>query len=760
MHKLPLGIEEVLHHLDDADAVADLATKKFLMSQYPKPLRPLARLLARMVTYAAQVITIQQRQFNRHIFEAVRLLAQHSGSRFPGSAKALIGAEAVEARTKRELSEFLASNETIEIPAVAQPEVSVLLVLYNRAELTLNCLRSLLQNTFESLEIIIVDNASTDETRQLLQRIHGARIIHNSHNMNFIAGANQAARESNGQNLLFLNNDTQLDPYAIEAAMKTLNERPKAGAIGARLIFPSGRLQEAGSIIWKTGSCCGFGRDDAPDSFAFSYRRVTDYVSGAFLLTPRNLFESLRGFDMRFAPAYCEDADYCLALWQFGKEVIYEPDALVLHLESSSSQCRATAVELMRINQEKLRQKHKTWLDENHQDDRTENIPRASLARYGGKRILYLDDRVPHPELGSGFPRSQSIISRLANDGNFVTCYPMRFPHEGSFAARSALGRDIEVVSSLGLAGMEGFLRMRAGTYDVLWISRPHNLEYLAEIRKAHPEFFSRIRVIYDAEAIYCLRDIEQERMMGREIPPQVIERRVANELKHALNCDAIVVTSRDEKAWFERLGFKNIQVISFEFDFKSSVPGFDERQGFLFVGPILEEYCPNADAVERLVCRIFPAIGNTLGSEAQLRLIGYQGSSRIREIIKQNADPRIQVAGQVPQVDIYLHQARVFIAPTRFSAGVPNKVLEAAAHGLPVVATSLLATQLGWQTESEILVADSDEEIAAACTRLYNDEELWTKLRDGAKQRIIRDHNPAAISTVLRHLLSSTTQA
>jgi GT2 family glycosyltransferase len=668
----------------------------------------------------------------------------------------LIGTEAARIRTQRQLRDFLASETLIDVPAVDKPDISVLLVLHNRVELTLNCILSLLRSTFKSMEVIIVDNASSDETGQLCKRVRGAKIIRNDRNLHFLAGANQAAKEAVGTHLLFLSNDTQLDPYAIEAAANALKERPDAGAIGARLINPAGRLHEAGCIVWKTGASLGFGRDEAPDSSAFSFRRRSDFVSGAFLLTPRNLFEDLGGFDSRFAPAYCEDADYCLRLWQCGKEVIYEPDSLVLRFESSSDQMPEAAEGLMRANQEKFAQKHSAWLMKNHLETRLTNIPQASLARYGGKKILYLEDRVPHAELGSGFPRSQSILRQLAADGNFVTFYPVRFPHEKPFAARAALGRDIEVVSSLGLAGLEGFLQKRLAIYDVLWVSRPHNLEYFADILKAQPELFSKLRIIYDAEAIYCLRDIEQERLCGKVVSAQNVEERVARELEPARQCSAIVVTNLGEKAWFERLGFHNIHVIAYSGDPALNTPGFDDRKGFLFAGPVLEEYCPNADAIERLVFKIFPMIKKTMGPEAQVCLVGHQGSQRIRDMIRQNSDPQIQVAGQVPQVGVYLNQARVFIAPTRFASGVPIKVLEAAAHGLPSVVTPLLANQLGWLAGSEIMVADSDEEIAAASARLHNDRALWNKLRDGAQLRIRRDHNPAMLSTALQRLLGS----
>jgi O-antigen biosynthesis protein len=760
MKKTPRVSDQVLQHLNEADAMADLEHQAFLLSQFPKPFRPLARLLAWAVQYAAQVVTIRQRQFNRHILEAVRLLAQTPSKLNPAFPETQMSVEEIVSRAEKELDEFLVSDEIIEIPEVAKPEASILLVLHNRAELTLNCLRSLLRSTIKSLEIVIIDNASSDKTGQLLQRIRGARIFRNNINQHFILGANQAAKESTGRFLLFLNSDTQLDPFAIEAAMEIYEERPRTGAVGARLIHGTGRLQEAGGIVWKSGSCHGVGRGEAPDSSAFSFRRLTDYVSGAFLLTPRNLFETVGGFDTRFSPAYCEDVDYCLTLWQMGKEVIYEPDAIVLHLESSSSLERGTAVEQMRVNQEKIEQKHHEWLTANHLSDSSKNMLRSSFTRYSGKRILFLEDRVPHPEFGSGFPRSQNIIRLLAEGGNFVTCYPMRFPHESSLAARSVVGNDVEVVSSLGLAGLEGFLQKRAGVYDVLWISRPYNMEILAPILRAHPAWFEGTRVIYDAEAIYCLREIEYAKMMGKEIRPEAVEKRVAKELEPARRCDAVVVASSGEKAWCERLGFGNTQVISSICELSPDMPGFNEREGFVFIGPVLEDVCPNADSIERLLCGIFPAIAGAMGSKAQLSLVGYQGSKRIRQLIRKYADERIHVPGQVPSTDPYLLQARVFVAPTRYASGIPIKILEAAAHGVPIVATSLLAAQLGWNPESELLVADSDEEIAAACVRLHEDEALWTKLRDAVSQRILREYHPDACSATLRILLGSTTPA
>ena len=121
-----------------------------------------------------------------------------------------------------QLRSFLASNAWLELPHSEKPDISVLLVLFNRAELTLACLRSLAENHSEGIEIIIVDNASSDDTPRLLDRLRGARVIRNSENRNFLLSVNQATREASGEYLLILNNDTELLPGTLRSALATM----------------------------------------------------------------------------------------------------------------------------------------------------------------------------------------------------------------------------------------------------------------------------------------------------------------------------------------------------------------------------------------------------------------------------------------------------------------------------------------------------------------------------------------------------------
>jgi len=97
------------------------------------------------------------------------------------------------------LQSLLASDTKIRIPSSPNPDISILIVLFNRAELTLACLRSIVENSALRLEVIIIDNASSDLTPLLLERLDGARIIRNTENLHFLAAVNQGARQARGE---------------------------------------------------------------------------------------------------------------------------------------------------------------------------------------------------------------------------------------------------------------------------------------------------------------------------------------------------------------------------------------------------------------------------------------------------------------------------------------------------------------------------------------------------------------------------------
>ena len=310
-----------------------------------------------------------------------------------------------------ELQEFLTSGERLSFPRSEAPDVSVVIVLWNQAHLTLRCLRALLTQLDLSIEVVLVDNASTDETGTLLSRIDGAHVVSSTTNDGFLLGCNRGAAVARGRTLLLLNNDAFPRVGALAAALAILDTVPGVGVVGGRLVLPSGRLQEAGSVIWSDASTLGYGRGLAQDAGEAMFRRDVDYCSGAFLLTPVTLWRQLGGFDEAYAPAYYEEADYCMRVRQAGHRVVYEPAAVVDHYEFGSEIKRGEAVSLMLRNRKRLRARRAAELRQHHLPFAETNMlaARERLAPEQ-RRLLVIDNEVPLGSLGAGYPRARELL--------------------------------------------------------------------------------------------------------------------------------------------------------------------------------------------------------------------------------------------------------------------------------------------------------------------------------------------------------------
>ena len=265
---------------------------------------------------------------------------------------------------RQELQEFLRSGERLLCPRADAPRVSVVVALWNRAELTLCALRSVVAQDNVSLDVVLINNGSTDETPLLLERLEGPAILTNATNLGFTLAANQGARAARGELLLFLNSDAVLHPGAVRGLIGTLERSTTIGAVGGKLIWPDGRLQEAGGVVWRDGSYDTCGRGGDPAAPEHSRERDVDFCSGAMLLTPRDLFFRLGGFDARYKPAYYEDVDYCVRLWRNGLRVVYTPDAVATHLENASSASPDDPRTLRRERQSVFVSLHEDWLQQ------------------------------------------------------------------------------------------------------------------------------------------------------------------------------------------------------------------------------------------------------------------------------------------------------------------------------------------------------------------------------------------------------------
>jgi O-antigen biosynthesis protein len=637
------------------------------------------------------------------------------------------------------LRQLLQGDERLACPVVENPAVSFILVLHNGAHLSLFSLESVIANADASYELIVVDNASSDETGLMLARLQGARIIRNETNVGFGPACMQAAALAAGEYLCFFNNDALLSPQAISAALANFGNA-SVGAVGGKVLLANGALQEAGNIVWSDGSALGYGRGDDPQSPQYDFRRPVDYCSAVFLVTPRRLFAKLGGFSSEFAPAYYEDADYCMTLWQRGFQVIYEPLAVVRHYESATSGGNEFAQARMAEHREKFLHKWNAVLPRHHAPDPSHMCAARIALNSGGLRILYIDDRVPHKTLGAGFPRSNDILSELVALGHHVTCSTFTFPLLRD--EYSDIPREVELFD--GLRNRAALIKDHCRCNDVVWVSRPHNLHVL--LTQCLPEETSRpFRLVYDAEAIFSDRTRLKLELDGpeTETPPPY------DELALAKSANTVVVVSESDRTAMLQSGVRSVHVIGFQlFPAPTSTP-FAERRTFLFVGGVHGSDNPNADSI-RYFCRaVWPAVQKA--TAASFIVAGY-GTD---EVLGDLNSPTVQVLGAQEDLTPLYEGARVFVVPTRYAAGLPFKAYEAAAFGVPLVVSDVIARQMKWRDGIDYLVARDADTFAQQCSQLYSDEALWKTLRANALQRVIDEVSPNAFAKSIQSVLN-----
>lgn len=654
--------------------------------------------------------------------------------------------EAVRARAEAELNAFLDGSERLRLPNAAAPRISILLVLFNQAELTLACLRTIASEVQMPAEVVIVDNASSDRTVTVLDRLDGARIVRNSENRHFVNAVNQAARLAQGEALLLLNNDACLREGTLDAAWSTLSAHLDAGAVGGPIVLPDGTLQEAGSIIWSDGTCLGYGRGRDPGAPEFQFVREVDYCSGAFLLVRRRAFEELGGLDPAFAPAYYEETDLCMRLRRAGWGVLYDPRAVVDHFEFASATSSTGALELQRQHHGVFFDRHRAALTANHAMPGTSALSARMRGSFRG-RVLVIEDRVPFPSLGAGYPRSARILHELVAGGWFVTLYPLLFAQDDWDEIRAKFPATIEVMLGYGESGLRRLLRERQNYYDAIMVCRPHNMRsFLNACGQKLPE----ARLIYDAEAIFAVRDLERLTLSGATLSPARKRALLDQELQLARAASTVVAVSRTDSELFRNFGYRDVRVVGHALTPDPTPPVHAARADLLFVGALDDDPSPNTDSLLWFASEVMPQLDALIGTEYRLLVAGRCGAERIARL----AGPRIQLLGRVEDLSPLYACARLFIAPTRFAAGIPHKVHEAASRGLPVVARSLLARQLGWEAGRELLTGDTPQAFATACARLYRDPASWHQVRNAALARVAADCDADIFAREVQHIM------
>jgi GT2 family glycosyltransferase len=224
-------------------------------------------------------------------------------------------------------------SERIDLPTSSSPRVSVIIPAAAEPELLRSCLRSLAANGPRAIpfETIVVLNADTAVPEAA--GVHGVRP---AVNLGLAGAGNRGRSLARGEYLVLLHDDAEVEPGWLEALVETAERHPEAGAVGGKVLFPDGRLQNAGMILWRdaTTSPCWLG--EAPPATAFDRLRAVDYCGTSSLLVRAATWDAAGGLDERFYPAYYVDVSLAMAIRQLGQAVLYDPRSRIRHHQGAS----------------------------------------------------------------------------------------------------------------------------------------------------------------------------------------------------------------------------------------------------------------------------------------------------------------------------------------------------------------------------------------------------------------------------------------
>ncbi len=257
-----------------------------------------------------------------------------------------------------------------------QPDISILIVTHNSAAQISACLDSLARHTDTACKIILVDNASSDETLEQVSALPSICLLANRENTGFAVAINQASRLAEGRYLYLLNPDTVINDAAIDRLVGFLDTHPNVGICAPRILDATGRIRHNCFGFETPWSFFWFGVGAGPlrsvrgwmlrhDTWniAADKPQLVEAITGAAMLVRRELFEELNGLDERFF-MYCEDGDLCWRAQRVGWQAMLVPDAVVTHIGGASTPDRSALLNGMigqHLLQSRYRYTEKYW---------------------------------------------------------------------------------------------------------------------------------------------------------------------------------------------------------------------------------------------------------------------------------------------------------------------------------------------------------------------------------------------------------------
>jgi len=628
------------------------------------------------------------------------------------------------------------------------PLVSIIIPVYNQWKYTYSCLASILENTIDiSYEIIIADDMSTDETVDIEKIVSNITVVRDGINRGFLLNCNNAAKEARGKYLFFLNNDTNVQTNWLSSLIELIESEPLVGMVGSKLVYPDGRLQEAGGIIWDDASGWNFGRLDDPDKPEYNYVKEADYISGAAILIKHSIWQELGGFDERYVPAYFEDTDLAFEVRRLGYKVLLQPKSVVVHFEGISHGTDTTnGIKSYQVtNKEKFKDKWKAELSR-EQFPNAEHIFWARDRSRNKKTIVVVDHYVPHFDKDAGGRATYYYLKLFVSMGFHVIFIGDNFfKHEPYTSNLQSMGIEV-LYGDYYSKNIDKWIKNNGAYIDYVYLNRPHiSIKYMDIFRRS-----TSAKMIYFGHDLHYLREMRNYELTGNTSLLKSSEEWKKTEFSLFDNADVIHVVGSYEQELlqneFPDKPVRNIPLFPYESSYHPTdkLNGFDCRKDLLFVGGF--NHTPNYDGIIWFLDEIFASIKQSIPS-IKLYIVG----SNPPEDLKARSNEDVIITGFVSDEELerYYNQSRLVVVPLRYGAGVKGKVVEAMYYQVPVVTTSIGSEGLE-ESEKVMMIANDAQHFADSVIQLYQDEMMWNACSRESVQYVEKYFTREAASNIL----------
>lgn len=343
-------------------------------------------------------------------------------------------------------------------------------------------------------------------------------------------------------------------------------------------------------------------------------------------------------------------------------------------------------------------------------------------------------------------------LAPVSQAGWRVDCYSILRSAHTLNGIRADIPVSVGIAGGTRLTTLKRFFLGRVFAYDLILISRRPTVESVGEIVKWVKATNRECKIIFDFEALPPLGALSRH-VLGKSMTRAEVEDLVRVQIADVSWVDGVICNSLGDARELRRLGREDATAVSYLDITTPTVAAWSERKHMLFVGRLAEEDSPNVDGLAWFIRDVWPIVVAKLGSEVRLLVAGLATAPSVLKLKSES----VEFIGVVPDLRDLYNGAKVFVAANRVSFGVPIKVLEAAAYGLPVVTTNEVNSYLGWDNGAEILCDDSAEGFAQACIRLYQDAILWRETQCRALAKVDAEGNRHRLLDLVYRLVPQT---